>query len=757
MLKPTFLMALSAVLVSSIVGATPWTATPFSPPAIPLAVKSPYVSAWLMQGQGAALNDAWPNFWTGTILGWAGFANVDGASYCWMGVPAVPATVFNKAVQKSVQITATKTVFVMTAGPVDLTVTFLSPIEPSNLVNQSFPFSYYAISAASNDGQPHKVQVYADISGEWIAADTNLMMNWTSTTSTTTGDILTHELFLANQTPFTEKSQRVYQGSAYHSTINTVGTTYQVGADTDLRAQFINNSKLSNTLDTKFRAISDHWPVFAFAHDLGTVTAVTDPVVFSIGHARDPAVQYIILNGGTQNRSSYFWSAHPNIGDAIKIFLLDYSNALQRAGTFDSQIEADAKQISTDYASIVALSVRQAFGPLEITASKNGDGSYDTSNVLTFVKEISTGKVNTADAIYASWPMFLYASPDIAKQLLLPLLEYQVTSQYPHPWGVHDMGKNYPVADGYNDGQDDQMPVEESANMIIMSLSYTQRSHDTSLIKQYFSLLDQWGQYLVGNALAPGYQPNSDEFAGQLVNQTNLALKGVIGIKAMAQIADLLGKSDQSSKYNSIASSYLQQLQLLAVGGNQQHLTLTYGAEDSWGLMYNLYADKLVGGNFIPSSMYDMQTSWYSNNINAFGIPLDSRNTYTKTDWQMFVAATVTNNHLRDQIISAVLQYASDGQNARPFGDLYDTVNGTMVPSTNPFFARPVVGGHLALLALSGSTSSATSPGQGSPTATAPPSNDNGAGPNMMSVPVLGGVLHGLSVFVALIGFNALL
>lgn len=122
----------------------------------------------------------------------------------------------------------------MTAGPVDLTVTFLSPIEvgsylmttsksnavpltppwqPSNLVNQSFPFSYYAISAASNDGQPHKVQVYADISGEWIAADTNLMMNWTSTTSTTTGDILTHELFLANQTPFTEKGQRVYRES----------------------------------------------------------------------------------------------------------------------------------------------------------------------------------------------------------------------------------------------------------------------------------------------------------------------------------------------------------------------------------------------------------------------------------------------------------------------------------------------------------------------------------------------------------------
>ncbi len=100
--------------------------------------------------------------------------------------------------------------------------------------------------------------------------------------------------------------------------LQTAGTTYQVGADTDLRAQFINNSKLTNTLDRNFRAISDHWPVFAFAHDLGTVTEVTDPVVFSIGHARDPAVQYIILNGGTQNRSSYFWSAYPKIGDAVR-------------------------------------------------------------------------------------------------------------------------------------------------------------------------------------------------------------------------------------------------------------------------------------------------------------------------------------------------------------------------------------------------------------------------------------------------------
>ena len=70
----------------------------------------------------------------------------------------------------------------------------------------------------------------------------------------------------------------------------------------------------------------------------------------------------------------------------IKAFLEDYGNAQQRASALDAQIEADASKISADYAGIVALSVRQAFGALEIVVPQNPDGSYDTSNVRAFVK-----------------------------------------------------------------------------------------------------------------------------------------------------------------------------------------------------------------------------------------------------------------------------------------------------------------------------------------------------------------------------------
>lgn len=92
------------------------------------------------------------------------------------------------------------------------------------------------------------------------------------------------------------------------SNFQTVSATYQTGADVTVRAQFVNNGRLPNTQDTAFRAIQDNWPVFAFAHDLGSINAATAPVVFSVGHIRDPAIKYIVAGGGTQSRSLYFWS-----------------------------------------------------------------------------------------------------------------------------------------------------------------------------------------------------------------------------------------------------------------------------------------------------------------------------------------------------------------------------------------------------------------------------------------------------------------
>ncbi|KAJ7498778.1 hypothetical protein FB451DRAFT_1202990 [Mycena latifolia] len=165
----------------------------------------------------------------------------------------------------------------------------------------------------------------------------------------------------------------------------------------------------------------------------------------------------------------------------------------------------------------------------------------------------------------------------------------------------------------------------------------------------------------------------------------------------MSKIAGILGNTAQSANYSSIAASYVTQWQKLSVSTTGAHLTLSYNNPNTWGLSYNLFGDKLLKLNLFPASIYAEQTAWYQTHANAFGVPLDTRHTYTKTDWQLFTAAIATNTATRDIFISAVKNWVSDGQNNGPFGDLYDTVSGAIAVG---FRARPVVGGHLALLVL---------------------------------------------------------
>ena len=109
-------------------------------------------------------------------------------------------------------------------------------------------------------------------------------------------------------------------------------------------------------------------------------------------------------------------------------------------------------------------------------------------------------------------------------------------------------------------------------------------------------LLDQWTQFLITDSLIPANQISTDDFAGSLANQTNLAIKGIVGIRAMAEIASLLGdkaKSDNYTVWNhpyptfcfltivfdfqSIAESYVTQWQTLAASDSSEHLTLSVG------------------------------------------------------------------------------------------------------------------------------------------------------------------------------------
>lgn len=138
-------------------------------------------------------------------------------------------------------------------------------------------------------------------------------------------------------------------------------------------------------------------------------------------------------------------------------------------------------------------------------------------------------------------------------------------------------------------------------------------------------MLKQWALYLIEFSLVPGGQLSTDDFAGTLVNQTNLAIKGIVGLQAMSAIAQIADESDDASIFSVTASQYYRNWIYFAVDPSEKHTMLAYEWRSSWGLLYNIFFDKLLNLGIVDDSIYTMQSDWYATVSQVFGVPLDSR------------------------------------------------------------------------------------------------------------------------------------
>ncbi|KAK0614984.1 hypothetical protein B0T17DRAFT_563197 [Bombardia bombarda] len=678
-----------AALGSGLAGAAS-TYKPTRPPAVPLAVRSPYLNTWLQCDSGCILPNSWPRFWTTAVQGWQGLVAVDGVAYNWMG-EARGTPVVN---QVSLEYTSTKSIFTFDVnGTVELTVTFLSPVFPHDLGRQSQQFSYISAKAKSSDGSPHTVQVYMDVSGEWASGDDSQVINWDQGTS---GNLVYHKFYRASQAEFTESGEIASWGNWYLSTnasdVAGVGAlTWQIGQDSVVRGQFAKNATLSNTKETNFRAVNDRWPVFAFSHDLGEVQNDEVERVFSLGIVQDRVINFAGHSGSLAPVPGLWSSYYSDDISAVVAFYNDYEYAVAMCFALDQDIQIDSEQAAgQDYATITTLAVRQTFGGLQFAGN--------SSKPYIFLKEISSNSdIQTVDVIFPAYPAILYLNATYTKYLLDPLYENQESGAYPNAWAIHDLG-TFPVAKGYPAGNDEAMPLEECGNMIIMTLGYAQRTGDTGYLTTHYPKLSQWATFLVNDSLIPSNQLSTDDFAGTLANQTNLAIKGIIGLKAMSQIAQLTNNEDT---FGAIADDYLKRWQAFAINteANLPHTTLSYGDNSSHGLLYNIYADKLLGLDFIPQSVYDMQSEFYSTIALEYAVPLDTRHTWTKSDWEMFAAA-VASNETKTMFISKLAKWIGSTSTNRAMTDLFDAATGGYPAGGPTFVARPVMGGMFALLAL---------------------------------------------------------
>ena len=198
---------------------------------------------------------------------------------------------------------------------------------------------------------------------------------------------------------------------------------------------------------------------------------------------------------------------------------------------------------------------------------------------------------------------------------------------------MHDLEINFPNTTGHVEGNDEYMPVEESGNMILMTYAYYKFSRNSTFVQQHYAKLQKYASYLIEYSLLPGLQVSTDDFAGALVNQTNLAIKGIVGFQAMSFISTLANDSFGSQNYSQIASNFCGQWETLAIDlSEKKHTILAYQWRSTYILLYDTYPDVLLDLNLIPSSLYDMQSTVCPSVSQVFGIPPDSRHSLTKSD-----------------------------------------------------------------------------------------------------------------------------
>ncbi|MHB1782962.1 MAG: glutaminase family protein [Acidimicrobiales bacterium] len=680
------------------------TATPIRPPAVPLIVRQPYLSTWL---GATALPGTWETFWSGQVTAIGGLVRIDGESYMFAGAPAIvldipngghppqsTVTGFQKALtQTSLEVTPTRSIFILKGGGIEMTVEYLSPVEPGKLKLQSVPMAWFLLGIRSLDSQSHSVSVYVDISGEWLSGNRSQQFTWRHATRAFSGGMLqVWSLELTTQQPLVEINQQAEWGTVVWATRDRPDLTYESGPADAVRAQFVRNGTLRDRSDPNYTVINDHFPVFAYAVDLGKVDQTTRSLGYSIGQVRTPALSY--LGQDLQPLWRRYWTDWPEM---LSDFHADLTDTSRRASVLDARIGRAARAIGgIEYEGLCTIALRQAYGGTELVVGPDG-------TPWAFLKEISSdGDTSTVDVIFPASPVWMYLDPTYLSLLLKPLLAYAKSGNWTAPWAPHDLGP-YPTATGYPNNGGENMPMEESANMIIMATAYAQAAPGAiseAYLKDHYETFRKWATYLTEHLPDPGFQNQTDDFAGLIAHSVNLAVKGIIAVAAMGQIAAIVRRHSDAAHFRDRASHFIATWISRSQDPSDTHIDLTYNGDGhgdgTWGTTYNAFADSLLGTGLIPKHVRAEQADYYLRMSNIFGLPLQVPHSYAKSDWELWTAAWLKNFPIKTDLIRRVYLYANTTASRVPFSDLYDTISGNQVA----FQARPVQGGVFSLLAL---------------------------------------------------------
>lgn len=627
---------------------------------IPLITHDPYFSIW---SSADHLYDQDTVHWCQKRQKIRGYVTVDGAVYCFMGDKE-----FHQLIQqKSVEVTATSTQYAFENEKIILRVRFTSPLllDDMNLVSR--PCTYVDFEVEKKESC--SVEIDVQVSSDLVSQKKEPLVGFEGSRP----DFKWAQMGRAAQRPL--------GGSGDNVTIDW-GYVYLASDRPDAVCGY----------DAENEQLFCHLP--AENTETGLIIAYDD---------------LLSINYFGQWRKAYWTKTYKTLADAISAAFADREETLERAKKLDEHIEEEAQKIGGDaYALICDLAYRHTIAAHKLVTDEDG-------RVLFLSKENdSNGCIGTVDVSYPSVPLYLMYNTEYVKGMLRPVFEFAKSDAWEFDFAPHDVGR-FPYAWGqvygmmgsrhrWSDGDifppfyqypagseiydlRYQMPVEECGNMLIMTAAVCMLDGSAEFAREYMDTLRQWTKYLLEFGADPGEQLCTDDFAGHLSHNANLAVKAIMGIEAYARLAGTLGLDAEAKEYHEKAAEMASDWEKRADAGD--HYALVFGRPETWSLKYNLVWDKVFQSGLFSDEVFEKELAYYAAKANRYGTPLDSRRDYTKSDWILWCAAMTENPQQFQALTEPIAVYTQETQTRVPFSDWYETKTGNYCA----FIARSVQGG----------------------------------------------------------------
>ncbi len=608
--------------------------------------------------------------------------NTTGGAYLDFGLYANAKTAspdIKTATQKSVDVLATNTYYTFTCGPVELDVVFTAPMLIDDLDLLSSPINYISYQVCSTDGQEHDVQFY-------LAASPEMAVNTTDQTTVSRYAKIDGLEYLSTGTQAQPVLGKGSDGICIdwgYFYIPAINGEVSLASTIDVENYFATQGKLPKTKRMVTSSKLCRYPTLAFTYDFGKITTGSNFAMLGYDEVWD--IEFL------NNRYKGYWARNgKNIYKAFEELRDNYADIMTRCRALDKRIYDDGLAAgNVKYAELLSGSYRHVIAAHKLFEGPNG-------NVYFFSKENNSGGfVNTVDLTYPESPLFLLYNPELQKGMMRSIFEYCRSDRWNFPFCCHDLGV-YPHANGQRysitspdsgGGFGGNMPLEESGNMLTLCAMLSLIDRNTEFADQYWDTIKMWADYLAEYGQDPENQLCTDDFAGFMAHNANLAIKAIMGVAGFSEMARLKGDIATADEYLNKAKSMAELWKTSAIDGD--HYKLALDRSGTWSEKYNMVWDKLWDlGMF--TDVINTEIPYYLTKQERYGLPLDSRSDIAKSDWIMWTAAMSPDTDTFLKFLDPLYKYVNETSSRVPLSDWFNTKTGRMVG----FKARSVIGGH---------------------------------------------------------------